>query len=266
MSENTGAKVILWGIVLLVGIVLFFIFKPFTIISAGERGVVTRNGAVNRMMEPGIHYKTPLFEHVISMDVTTQKEEIDVSAASKDLQSVNTKIALNYALQADKVDAIYTDLRSDYSDRVVAPAIQEAVKSATARYTAEELITKREEVKAVIVEDLKKRLTPRFIIVQDLLITNFDFSEQFNTAIESKVRAEQDALASKNKLEQTKYEAEQTVTKAKAEAESIRIQAQAITQQGGAEYVRLKTVEKWNGAGCTQYCGLESSTGLLITK
>ena len=116
-----------------------------------------------------------------------------------------------------------------------------------AEFTAEELITKRAEVKAFLKEGITTSLATHNIIVEDMFITNFTFSAQFDKAIESKVTAEQDALAAKNKLEQVKFEAEQRVAQARAEAEAIKIQAEAITQQGGQDYVNLKAVEKWNG-------------------
>lgn len=235
---------------LVVGLVALLIFAalvPFTIVHQGERGVVLRLGQIDRVLEPGMHWRTPLIEDVEKMDVTVQKQEAQSGAASKDLQSVSTQVALNYNLDSAFVGDIYRELKQEYAERIINPAIQEAVKSATAKYTAEELITKREEVKGVIYNDIKSRLAPRHIVASELLITNFDFSPTFNEAIEAKVKAEQDALASKNKLEQTKYEAEQKVVSATAEAEAIRIQAEAVTSQGGADYVKLKAIEKWNG-------------------
>lgn len=249
---DSSTKLITGVIGSVIALAILLLLFPITIIDAGTVGVVVRNGAVNRTLEPGMHGRIPLIESVIDMNVQTQKQEADAGAASKDLQNVSTKVTLNYSLDATHVGEIYQDLRNDYSDRVITPAIQEAVKSATAKYTAEELITKRELVKADILKDLKERLAPRFINVQDVLITSFDFSAQFNTAIESKVRAEQDALASKNKLDQVKYEAQQTIEKAKADAEAIRISAQAINSQGGADYVQLQAITKWDGHLPTQ--------------
>ncbi len=261
-----GIKVVVGLVIGFIALAILFALLPFTQVEAGEKGVVLRMGQIDRVLEPGLHWRTPFIEHVEKMDVTTQKEEANAGAASKDLQSVSTQIALNYNLEGEFVGEIYRDLKQDYVGRIITPAIQEAVKSATAKYTAEELITRREEVKGVIFTDISNRLAPRHIVATELLITNFDFSPQFNAAIEAKVQAEQDALASKNKLEQTKYEAEQKVVSATAEAEAIRIQAQAVTSQGGADYVKLKTIEKWNGQGCTSYCGLDTATGLLINR
>lgn len=222
-------------------------WSSFEIVGAGDRGVVLRLGAVNRVMNEGFNLKMPFIENVKTLDVKTQKETATASAASKDLQTVTAEIALNYHLSPDSVGKLWQSVGKDYKERIVDPAIQESLKAATAKFTAEELITKREEVKNVMKENIAKRLAVEFIAVDEVSIVNFEFSNSFNDAIEAKVTAEQNALAAKNKLEQVKFEAEQRVTSAKAEAEAIRIQAQAITQQGGAEYVNLKAVEKWNG-------------------
>lgn len=229
-------------------IILVLALSPFTIISAGERGVVLNWGAVSdTVFSEGIHWVTPIAQDVKKIDVKIQKEEVEASAASKDLQTVSAVIALNYHPNPDQVNLLWQKVGKEYKTRVIDPAIQEAVKASTAKYTAEELITKRQEVKDDIKVILSERLTREFIVVDEVSIVSFDFSRSFNEAIEAKVTAEQSALAAKNKLEQIKFEAEQRVTTAKGEAEAIRIQAQAITQQGGEDYVRLKWVEKWNG-------------------
>src|SRR3990167_2182690 len=220
----------------------------FAIVPAGERGILLTFGKVEEIiLEEGLNFKIPIIQIVKKIDIKIQKEEIDASAASKDLQIVTAKIALNYHLESEMVNKLWQSVGKDYKSRIIDPAIQEAVKAVTARYTAEELITKRPQVKDDAKIALSERLAKEFLLVDELSIVNFDFSASFNQAIEAKVTEEQNALAAKNKLEQVKYEAEQRVVEAKGEAEAISIQAKAIQQQGGSEYVRLKTIEKWNG-------------------
>lgn len=249
-----GGKIIAGVIILLIIIVYF----PLFVVSAGERGIVLRWGKVDRVMTEGIHLVIPIAEDVTKLDVKTQKEEVKADSASKDLQIVSTVIALNYHLDSERVGSLWSAIGSEYKTRIIDPAIQEAVKAATAKYTAEELITKRAEVKDTIKISLSERLLKEYIIVDELSIVNFDFSQSFNQAIEAKVTAQQEALTAQNRLEQFKFEAEQKIAKAKgdsesrilnakAEAEAIKIQAQAITQQGGKDYVQLKAIEKWSG-------------------
>jgi regulator of protease activity HflC (stomatin/prohibitin superfamily) len=178
-------------------------------------------------------------------------------------------VTLNYNVNPLAVADMYVAVKQDYVEIIITPTLQEAIKAATAKYTSEELVTKRSLVTADIFEGVKKGLLERsngkeLLIPISIAITNFSFSPNFNASIEAKVKAEQDALTAKNKLEQVKYEAEQRVAQATAEAEAIKIQAQSISSQGGEEYVNLKKIEKWDGHGCTSYCGLDASTGLLI--
>jgi len=237
----------------LIPLALILAFMSFTIVYAGHRGVVKQFGKVQeQVLDEGLHLKSPI-KKVVKYDVRTQKIETNADAASRDLQTVSTDIALNFRVNPVTVRDLYQQTKGNYAETLIAPAIQESVKAATAQFTADELITKRSEVKEAMRHALKEREAMKFFIIEDVSIVNFAFSESFNTAIESKVRAEQDALASKNKLEQTKYEAEQKVVSATAEAESIRIQAQAVTSQGGKDYVQLQAIARWNGQLPTQF-------------
>lgn len=231
-------------------LVLLFSISPLIIVRAGQKGVVLRWGAVTgEILDPGIHWITPVMKSVKKLDIQIQKEEVEASSASKDLQIVTSKVALNFHLDGNRVSELWKTIGAEFKMKVIDPAIQESVKAATAKYTAEELITKRELVKEDIKNSLRERLTKDFIVVDELNIINFDFSESFNSAIEKKVTAEQSALAAKNKLEQVKYEASQTIESAKAQAEAIKIQAQAITSQGGSDYVKLQWIKAWEAGG-----------------
>ncbi len=163
------------------------------------------------------------------------------------MQTVNATIALNYSVRPDSTAKLYQEVGVDYKVTIIDPAIQESLKAATAKFTAEELITHREEVKEQVQTTLSERLAQNGILVEQFSIVDFKFSESFETAIEAKVTAEQNALASKNKLEQVKYEAQQKIETAKADAEAIKIQAQAVNSQGGADYVQLQFAKVWDG-------------------
>lgn len=244
----SGEKIVVLIGGIVVSLILFCIFNPIVIIGAGERGVILNWGSVSdKIMGEGLNFRIPIKQAIQHLDVKIQKEEVSVSAASKDLQTVSAVIALNYHLESEKVNRLWQSVGKDYKGRIIDPAIQEALKAVTAKYTAEELITRRPQVKEDAKILLGERLIKEYIIVDELSIVNFDFSDSFNAAIEAKVTAEQQALAAKNKLEQVKFEAEQRIAQSKGEAEAIRIQAQAITQQGGKDYVSLKAIEKWNG-------------------
>lgn len=231
-------------------------------ISAGERGIKTRFGAIQGTVPQGLYFKLPFIEQVHKMDVKTRTINYDKNGiegdardtsqlfgASKDLQDVAIGVVVNYHINPLKVESIFAQYSSvdNYQTNVIEPVIREVVKSTSAKYTAEELVTKRAEFSDKVNSLLNEQFTSKDSILERFSVTNFEFSKAFSQAIEAKVTATQNAEAAKNKLEQIKFEAQQTIEKARAEAETIRIQAQAINSQGGADYVALKAVEKWNG-------------------
>ncbi|MDH4233402.1 MAG: SPFH domain-containing protein [Nitrospirota bacterium] len=236
---------------LIVALILFRFLNPFVIVGAGERGVVLNFGAVQpQVLDEGIHFRIPVMQKIVNMDVKVHKAETGATAASKDLQDINTSIAVNYHILADKANWVFQHIGMDFKERIIDPAVQEVVKGITARYNAVELITQREKVRDEIKEMLKSRLLNYSILVDDFSIVNFKFSQQFEQAIESKQTAEQFALKAQRDLERIKIEAEQKVAQAKAEAESLRLQKENVTPQLiqlRKIEASIKAIEKWDG-------------------
>ena len=227
-------------------IFLIFLFGAFGTVGAGERGILLQFGAVkDKVFNEGLYIKIPFIQQVVIMDVKIQKDEIPASASSKDLQIVTSRIALNYHLLPESVNKVWQEVGKNYNARIIAPAIQESVKAETAKFTAEELITKREIVKEQIKANLAERLLKNFIIVDEFNIIDFDFSAAFNEAIESKVKAEQLKLKADRDLERIKIEADQRVADAQGKAQSIQIEAQAL--RANPQVVELRWIEKWDG-------------------
>jgi prohibitin 2 len=185
----------------------------------------------------------PNFEQVTKIDVRIRKADTHATAATKDLQTVSTQIELNYLILQDKVDKVDQNIGLDFEKRVIDPSVQEIFKGFTARYTADELITKRQMVKDEIKAAMEQRLMNSFIQLDELNITDFQFSNLFKEAIESKQTAEQLALKAKRDLDRIKIEGEQKVVTARAEAESQRIQKETISPI----ILQLRAIEKWDG-------------------
>ncbi|NJP04656.1 MAG: prohibitin family protein, partial [Chloroflexaceae bacterium] len=185
VSGGAGAVGILVVIGFILVVVGFLLLNSFTVVDAGTRGVVRTFGEVTDIYGEGLHFRAPMITDVIVVDVRTQRHQSDSSAASRDLQIVQAQVVLNYRPDATKVDSLVRDIGTDYVNVVVDPAIQESVKAATAKFTAEQLITQRPEVSGEIREVLEARLSSRGIIVEDLSITDFQFSEEFRKAIEA---------------------------------------------------------------------------------
>jgi len=220
-----------------------------TIVPAGYRGVLLRFGAVQSVLGEGIHMVVPQMNSVELLEVRTQKEEAQSAAASRDLQTVTTTVAINFHLSEAGVGDLYKRVGRDYRTRVIDPVTQESLKAVTARYTAEELIRLREKVKSEVQSEITARLQPYFIVVEPsgVSITNFAFSEEFNKAIEQKQVAQQTAEKQRYVLQQAKLQAETAVTEARGKAEAARINAQALQAQGGSRVLAREWIEKWDG-------------------
>jgi regulator of protease activity HflC (stomatin/prohibitin superfamily) len=229
----------------IVGVIIFLLILSslpvvgiWTTVSAGHVGVVTRLGAVNRVANPGFVLKIPLVEAVHKMETRTQLEQVDAQSASKDLQQVQATIALNFHLRGQNAVDVYQNIGIEYKERIIAPAMQEAFKAATAQFTASDLIGKREAVKNLTYKELKVRLEKYNIVVDDFNTVNFKFSDEFDVAIEQKTVAQQ------NK-EKAQIEAETALIKAQGQ-----VNAQRALQEAGTlspEYLRFHAQEKWNG-------------------
>lgn len=244
----TSIKLTIASSIFVVVIVLVLVFNPFVIVGAGQRGVVMTWGAVSdKVLAEGIHWRTPIAQQVVKLEVRTVKHEVDTAAYSKDLQTVDAKMALNYHINPERANKIFQEIGKDYEIRIIDPAINESVKAITAKYTAQELIEKREFVKDEIKNSLRTRLLERNIVVDELSIVNFDFSPEYERAIEAKQVSQQNALKAENDLKRIEVEAKQRIAQAEAEAKAIAIQAQAINSQGGSDYVQMKAIEKWDG-------------------
>ncbi len=239
---------------LLVAAVVLFVLmfaKPWVTVGPGQRGVVMNFGAVQPgVLDEGLHMRIPIMQEVAMLDVKVQKAVTDTVAASADLQDVTSTVALNYHLVPDKANVVYQAIGSSYKERIIDPAILEVVKAVTARYSAEELITKRPQVSEAMRLALTERLKEYNIAVDAFSIVAFSFSKVFAEAIEAKQTAEQLALKARRDLERIKIEADQKITAAKAEAESLRLQRANIS----ADLIELrrieanlKAIEKWNG-------------------
>ncbi len=232
-------------------LVIIVIAGSAVIVGAGQRGVLLRFGAVTgTSFDEGLHFKIPFVDQVVLMSTQIQKYTAPATSSSKDLQVVSTEVTLNYQLVAGEVGEIYRTMRQDYENRVIQPFIQEAVKSTTANYDAEELITQRPAVRSALEDEMRDRLTARGIGVVQLSITDFQFSAAFQAAIEAKVTAVQQALEAQNALERVQFEAQQQITLAEAEARGLELQKAQITpdliQLRQLEVQRI-AVEKWNG-------------------
>lgn len=247
-----------WVIVGLAVIILIIVlFGSWFTVGAGEIGVVTRFGEVQRVAESGFNFKMPLIDSVTTMETRIQKEEVTSEAVTKDLQDVKAALALNYSIDKETALKLYKEVGVNYKDNIINPVLHESFKAGTAQYTAEGLITNRSEAKEKILEVVKNRLDGYGIVIADLNITNLSFSDAFNSAIEEKAVAQQQVEKAKQDLERVKIEAEQKIAQAQADAEAQKLQQSTLTDL----MIKKMFIEKWDGKMPTTNAG---DAGLII--
>ena len=250
-------KLVILAAIVTFAVIVIIMSESVVIVQAGHRGVVIYLGAVeNRVLGEGVHFIIPFVEQVVQLEVRTLKYQAEATAASNDLQQVQTVIALNYHLNPADVNKIYQQLGPDYADRVIAPTIQESVKASVAKYNAEELITKRAIVKDVIANTIRNSLSAKDIVVETIFITDFKFSPAFSTQVEDKVVAFQKYLTELNNLRAIQVVANQTVVQAQAQAraniakadgesQAIKIITSQLRQD--PQYLQWQAINRWNG-------------------
>ena len=218
----------------------------FTVVKAGHTGVVMTFGAVEeKVMSEGLNFKIPFIQSVVQMNNRTQKTETEGTASSKDLQIISYVVAVNYHVNDSSSASLYQNVGLDYGSVIIVPAIQESIKAVTAQYTAEELITKRQAVGDQIKTALSEKINQYGINVEIFNIVNFDFSDEFNAAVEAKQTAQQNALKAEQDLARIEVEAKQKITQAEAEAQSIKLIQDALAKS--PDYVEYIKWNKWDG-------------------
>ena len=252
-------------------LVLVVLAGSYVTVDSGHVGVVRRLGAVQMQPLPeGFHLKAPFVDQVAEIDIRLRKAQKEAGASSKDLQVVTTQVAVQYSLNGAVMPLTYQKIgtREMVESTLIDPAILESVKAITAQYTAEELVTRRAAVKTKIQDaidafvnaTLTQKNVPGALSLANVAITDFDFSDEFNRAIEEKVKAEQEALQARNeKLRRVTQaeaaaaertlaadaEAYQIEVASKARAEAIRREAEAL--RDNPSIIQLRIAEKWDG-------------------
>jgi regulator of protease activity HflC (stomatin/prohibitin superfamily) len=242
LSFDGIKKIIILSVTVIV--LLLVALNCFTIVTAGHTGVVVTLGSVSEsVLSEGFHLKIPFIQRIVLIDNRVKKAEAECSSASSDLQMVSSVIAINYKVLNSYSWSVFKNIGTDYETKVINPAIQECVKAVTANFTAEQLITNRQLVSDQMSGLLKDKISSFGLEIQVFNIISFDFTAEYNAAIEAKQTAEQNALKAEQDLKRIKVEAEQTITRAEAEAEAYRLKSQEITP----EILLMNYIQKWDG-------------------
>lgn len=220
--------------------------NPFVMVGPGERGIKIRLGQVQpESYGEGLHFIFPFIQKFKTMDVKTQKNSLTTAVYTKDIQQARITYVINFNVQPDKVNKLFQEVGMDYVGKILTPVVEGTIKDIIGKWNAQDLIANREKATDDILFKLQNQLSEKYINVTDFQMTEINYSDVFERAIESKVTAEQEALKAKNKTVQVEEEAKQKVIAAQAEAKSMAIRAQALAQN--KSLVQYEAVQKWDG-------------------
>lgn len=246
-------KIVIFSLVCLFALIT--LFCSFQTIRSGEVGLRVRFGKIiDSNLSEGLNLKIPYVEKIVKVNIKVQKVEISTMAASKDLQDINTVIAVNYRVEGKSASNLYKTVGNSYEDIILQPAIQECVKSVISKYTAEEVVTSRTEVSSKSLEELQNKVSNYGIVIDSFNIINLTFSEEYSNAIEEKQVAEQ-------KLATAKLESEAKIVEAEATKKANDLMKQSLTD----ELIAKQFIEKWDGKLPETYAG-ENILGLFNLK
>lgn len=244
-------KAILVSGALIIGLV--FLFSTFQVIEQTERGVLTKFGEVKEMLEPGLHMVNPFTSDIYNVDVSVQALSLEELSYSKDSQIVNVQAVVNYQINPNQVLPLWNEVRNEAETRYVLPRAKESIKEVLATYTAQGIIDNRASIGIEIKNKISERLNEEGIAVEDVSITNYDFDDLYEAAVQNKQVEEQRALAQANVTKQEEEKKKQTILQAEALAEKTRLEVEALNT-GGDDIIRkiqaeaqLEAAKRWNG-------------------
>ena len=219
-------------------------FSSYSTIKSGEVGLKVRFGKIiDTSLSEGFNFKIPYVEKIVKVNIKVQKVELKTESSSKDLQTITTQLAVNYNVEKKSAPTLYKNVGDEYEKIILLPAIQESIKAVMSKFTAEETITKRNQVSDLCLGEIQNKVKKYGINIDDFNIIDLDFSQEYSKAIEEKQVAEQKVLTAKQQLEKAKIESEKKVVEAEAEAKANQLKKQTLTN----EIIIQEFIEKWNG-------------------
>jgi prohibitin 2 len=233
-------------------LVLMILFSSFTIVSPSEKVIVVRLGSINRVLDSGLHFKAPFIESSVTLDTSDRAMKGTETAYSKDAQTVSVEVTTNVAVDSSQIETIYKAYKQDYDQRVITPAIKEAIKNVFSKYTAQGVIDNRAKLATEIKDVLVSLVASKGFIISSVTITNIDFDDAYENAIKEKQIAEQGALKAINVTKSVEEAKKQDILKAEALAEKTKLEAIALQSAQGEKLIdklyaeaALEAAKKW---------------------
>lgn len=256
------------AVAILLALGILVVLLSYYTVPEGYRGVIIRTGAVVGVAQPGLGFKIPFLDNVVDMSVQTQRVDFpQVASYSRDIQLSISEVSVNYRLLPDSVMRVYSEVGVDFADRLLTPRLPKRFKEVFGRFAAAEIVNNRTKVSEEIEALLREDMAEFGVAVEDVQITNIDFSDTYEQAVEATAKAEADVKRARQELEQVKVDAQRQVAEAEARAQAVKLaadaeayqirakgeaEAEAISARGKAlvanpRLVELIAAEKWDG-------------------
>lgn len=237
----------------------------FEVVDTGHRGIETRFGeVVGKSLPEGLHFYNPFTSDITELDVRLNRSEVVLQTYTKDVQQAALKAVTTYSLNKDAAHIVFQEYGVDYAEKILPQAIEGSAKAVIGNWDAVDLISNREKARSLIEVNLTESVKNKHILISKFEITNIDYNDTFEVAVENKVTAIQRAIEAKNKTVQIQEEANQKVIEAKAQAESMTIRAQALTSN--KNLIEYEAVQKWDGKLPTMMLGGEATPFINLGK
>lgn len=235
-------------------IILFISLRPFEVVDTGHRGVEITLGKVNdTSLSEGLYFFNPITTSIKEINVQTIRWENKTLAYTKDIQQAALGYVVNFNLEPSFANLVYQTVGSDWERALVPQIVEGTLKNVIGQWDAVDLIANRGKATATIETAISEALKEKHVLVTKFEITNIDYNDEFERAVEAKVTAVQRAAEAQNKTVQITEEAKQRVIAAEAEAKSMRIRSEALSQN--QNLVQYEAVQKWNGVLPTYVMG-----------
>ncbi|MBR4632394.1 MAG: prohibitin family protein [Elusimicrobia bacterium] len=257
MKKDTGFII---GIAIII-IIAFIVLSSFFVVEVGFVGVrINIITGQTQSFAQGTYFKIPFIHQVVNYDVKTQKQEIEADSASKDLQTVRAKIVVNFRPVYEKVNDIHIKIGKDYFVKVIYPAIQEVSKTAISKLPVENIIVERENLRAAIEENLRKKIEEYNIIIENVNIVDIQFTAEFNRVVEEKQIEEQKVKKIQYQRMQAEEEKKRVILLAEAEAQKQKL----LRDSSNQTVINLKWIEKWDGHLPKYMLGDKSNSMIML--
>lgn len=248
------SKLTLIGTGTAIALVAIFGLSSCNTVDAGEIGLYNRYGQISEATaSPGLHIVNPLTTSLETMNVQATRFNGNTPIYTQDLQTATVAYAVIYSLQPASAAHMRRSVGRQWEDRLIPPVIESSIKNVFGHFTAMNAVASRPRIQALVLQDLRQRFRARGINIEGFELTNIDYSDAFEHAVEQAQVATQQAVAARNQTAVVRERAVQAIARAEGQARAMQLRSQAL--EANPRLIEYEAVQKWNGILPQNYYG-----------